>query len=309
MHTALLLVALAAVLAAPELQLQAAAGCVVVLDQDRPVLAADAPGTALYVLQPQGRTNVAYTQVTPAETGLELRGGAAPGLALTESWRRLNPGLYERVVTVTAGADGRYYLEMAWRAPEKATYHTFLGEETESKTYSPSCTGAGFGDNAWQTFPMIGCRVGDLFYGVLGDSPGLWENRSFLGCEPQQKRIFLASGDGSAERVVMIPREVDATSVYRARFDGWQHIEAGETQSFTTWVFASSVRDQYGIQLSAHLALANAKGFNRSALEAILRNTSYLLLRRNLLRPESDYIFISGVGYGWKQWVSDVSIQ
>jgi len=28
------------------------------------------------------------------------------------------------------------------------------------------------------------------------------------------------------------------------------------------------------------------------------------LLRRNLLRPESDHIFISGVGYGWKQWWS-----
>jgi hypothetical protein len=59
------------------------------------------------------------------------------------------------------------------------------------------------------------------------------------------------------------------------------------------------------VQLAAHLALANAKGFNHSGLEAILRNTSYLLLRRNLLRPESDYLFISGVGYGWKQWVSD----
>ncbi len=305
MYTGLSFVVLAAVLAAPELQLQAAPGCVVMLDHGRPVFAADAPGTALCVVQPQGRTNVSYAEVTPAGTGVELRGGIAPGLVLTESWRLLNPGLYERVATVTANADGRYYLEMAWRAPENGTYHTFLGDETESKTYSPSCTGPGFGDNAWQTFPMIGCRVEDTFYGVLGDSPGLWENRSFLGCDPQQRRIFLATGDGSPERMVMIPREVDATSVYRAQFDGWQHIEAGETQSFTTWAFASPVQGQYGIQLSAHLALANAKGFNRSALEAILRNTSYLLLRRNLLRPESDYIFISGVGYGWKQWVSD----
>ena len=71
------------------------------------------------------------------------------------------------------------------------------------------------------------------------------------------------------------------------------------------WIFASDVKSFYDVQLAAHLALANAKGFNQSGIEAILRNTSYLLLRRNLLRPESDYIFISGVGYGWKQWVSD----
>ena len=74
---------------------------------------------------------------------------------------------------------------------------------------------------------------------------------------------------------------------------------------FKTWIFSSPVKSLYDIQFATHLALANGKGFNQSALEAILRNTSYLLLRRNLLRTESDYIFISGVGYGWKQWVSD----
>jgi len=80
---------------------------------------------------------------------------------------------------------------------------------------------------------------------------------------------------------------------------------SGEVQSFTSWVCASPVQSLYDVQLSASLALANAKGWSGNAIEAILRSTSYLLLRRNLLRPESDYIFISGVGYGWKQWVSD----
>lgn len=297
--------ALALGLAEPALQAQPGAGGVEIADHGQVVLGLDAPDTALYVVEPQGRTGVAYAETNTKADGFELRGGAAPGLTLAETWRRLNPGLYERTVSVTAVADGRYYLEQAWHTPENATFHTFLSEETEAKTYSPSCTGAGFDDNSWQTFPMIGCLTGGMFYGLVGDSPGLWENRSFMGCDPQQRRIFLATGDGSAARVRMIPREVDATSVYRAKFDGWQHIEAGETQSFTTWVFASPVRDHYDIQLSAHLALANAKGFNESLLEAILRNTSYLLLRRNLFRPESDYIFISGVGYGWKQWVSD----
>jgi hypothetical protein len=74
---------------------------------------------------------------------------------------------------------------------------------------------------------------------------------------------------------------------------------------FTTWLFADRAESHYDIQLAAHLALANGQGWNASALDAILRNTAYLLCRRNLMRDESRYLFISGIGYGWKQWVSD----
>ena len=93
--------------------------------------------------------------------------------------------------------------------------------------------------------------------------------------------------------------------------DGWQSIAPGETLRFTTWVFASPARSHYDAQLAAHLAVANAKGWNRSAVEAILRNTSLYHLRRNLARDAADqprdgrYIFISGLSYGWKQWVTD----
>ena len=76
---------------------------------------------------------------------------------------------------------------------------------------------------------------------------------------------------------------------------------------FTTWIFASPARTHYDAQLAAHLALANGKGWGTSAADAILRNTSLFLLRRNFLRPPQDgrYIFHSGIGYGWIQWVSD----
>jgi len=76
-------------------------------------------------------------------------------------------------------------------------------------------------------------------------------------------------------------------------------------------VFASPARNHYDAQVAAHLAVANVKGWNSSALEAILRNTSLYLLRRNLARDADNqprdgrYIFISGPGYGWKQWVTD----
>ena len=86
---------------------------------------------------------------------------------------------------------------------------------------------------------------------------------------------------------------------------------AGETRQFTTWVFASPARHHYDAQVAAHLAVANAKGWNGSVVEAILRNTSLFLLRRNLARDADNqprdgrYIFVSGPGYGWKQWVTD----
>lgn len=151
----------------------------------------------------------------------------------------------------------------------------------------------------------MGIRSGDKLYGIIGDTPGFWENRSFMNFNRENNTLSLCNGDGSVKRVIAIPFKSDATSVYRSMFDGWQHIEQGEIQTWKTWIFSSDAKSLYDVQLAAHLALANAKGFNKSGIEAILRNTSCLLLRRNLLRPESDYIFISGVAYGWKQWVTD----
>lgn len=285
--------------------------CVSMVAHDGVALGPVSPGVALVVVQPAGETLVGYPAVSVTLDGtddganFDLTGGAAPGLALSENWRRLGPALWERVVTVAATADGRYYLDLAWRAAGEGTLHSFEAQEDADKRYSLGFAGAGFEDQSLQTFPMLGVRNGDAFYGVVGDTPGKWENRSWLAVKADARQLAIQTGDGSAKRVAMIPFDVDATSIYRAQVDGWQHIEAGETQTFTTWLYASPVQNHYDIQLSAHLALANAKGFNSGALEAILRNTSYLLLRRNLFRPESDHIFVSGVGYGWKQWVSD----
>lgn len=260
---------------------------------------------AFVVVQPNGRNSVKYPHCEENDDKIQLSGGVAPGLELAESWRRITPTLWERTISVKAIADGRYYLDMGWQTPLDGRYYSYIREETASTTYSPSCTGTMFPDNSWQTFPLVGVRYGDRFYGFIGDSPGLWENRSFFRIDCEKRQVSVATGDGSAKQVLMIPWDQDATNIYRTKFDGWQHIEAGEEQSFTVWAFSSPVRSLYDVQLAATLALANGKGWNGGSVEAILRNTSYLLLRRNLMRTESDYIFISGVGYGWKQWVSD----
>jgi hypothetical protein len=278
-------------------------------DGEQVVFSSLKKGANLLVIQPTGTTEVRYKKNARNNDVLILSGGRAPGMEISESYRTITSGLIERTVTVAATSDQRYYLDFGWKAIPKGDFYSFLGEEKSSKKYTPSCSGPEFGDvwnsNSLQTFPFLGTVTGDKLYGMIGDSPGMWENRSFMNFDRENNILSICNGDGSARRTILFPFDLESTSIYRSNFDGWQHIEQGEIQTWKTLIFASDVKSLYDVQLAAHLALANAKGFNRSGIEAILRNTSYLLLRRNLLRPESDYIFISGVGYGWKQWVSD----
>lgn len=276
-----------------------------ILDAERPVFEGVTRDASLLLVQPAGRSAISYPESKVQDGQLLLSGANTNGLAFSESFRHVGPDLIERTVVVTAASDQRYYLDLGWSVAVAGEFYSFLGQEEATKGYTPTCAGPEFGGGSYQTFPFLGCRTSNTLYGIVGDSPGRWENRCFFRFDVEKRGLSLANGDGSARRVITIPREVDATTVYRAAFDGWQHIESGQTQTWKTWIFASPVKSLYDVQLAAHLALANAKGFNQSGLEAILRNTSYLLLRRNLLRPESDHLFISGVGYGWKQWVSD----
>ena len=277
-----------------------------ILDNEEVVFTAPDKNPGLQIVQPSQTTVVRFQEKTETGGVITLSMGKATGLEISDSYRTITPGLIERTVTVKAETDQRYYIDFGWDVLKKGSFYSFMGEEKSTANYTPSCPGTEFGNpEGWQTFPFLGVRNGDKLYGILGDTPGMWENRSFMKFDKEKSRLSLCNGDGSAKRTVLFPFNMDATSVYRATFDGWQHIEQGEIQIWKTWIFSSDVKSLYDIQLAAHLALANAKGFNNSGIEAILRNTSYLLLRRNLLRPESDYIFISGVGYGWKQWVSD----
>ena len=277
-----------------------------ILDNKEVIFSAPDKKPGLLVIQPSQTTVVKFQVKTEIGAILTLGKGKAAGLEISDSYRTITPGLIERTVTLKAETDQRYYIDFGWNPLKTGSFYSFLGEEKSTVSYTPGCPGTEFGNpDGWQTFPFLGVRNGDKLYGILGDTPGMWENRSFMKFDLENNWLSLCNGDGSVKRTVLFPFSADATSVYRGTFDGWQHIEQGEIQSWKTWIFSSDVKSLYDVQLAAHLALANAQGFNQSGIEAILRNTSYLLLRRNLLRPESDYIFISGVGYGWKQWVSD----
>src|SRR4029079_9985645 len=117
---------------------------------------------------------------------------------------------------------------------------------------------------------------------------GLWENRCQVLLDPPTQRLAILTGDGGDPFLMAISPPEDARDTYQYSMDGWQSLSAGETRRFTTWIFASAARTHYDAQVAAQLAVENAKGWNSSALEAILRNTSLYLLRRNLMRDENN---------------------
>ncbi|MBM3824920.1 MAG: hypothetical protein FJ404_18900 [Verrucomicrobia bacterium] len=235
--------------------------------------------------------------------------------ALTLRWRLVQktPSLVERTLEVTAGEALQF----------TAAFPLDLAIESEASSFSgPVKKRTVFGTERSrpqkELFPVAMAHTSDRVYGVVADAPAYWENRCdvLVSGEPD-RRIGILTGDGSDPHPIVIRKFApgrkdteDATDEYQYQMSGWQSLAAGETRRYTTWVFASSARTHYDRQVAMHLAVANAKGWNSSGLEAILRNTSLYLLRRNLMRDENDrprdgkYIFISGMSYGWKQWVS-----
>ena len=226
-------------------------------------------------------------------------------LTVTLRLRRLNPSLIERTLEIKAADQQKFAVSFDFfpAAAGDGTFATFSESVNKPTRYDTLGGGPEYPDVAGQTFPLAAFRGHGRVFGVIGDSPANWENRCLVELEPQLGRLTVLNGDGRDPYELRI--KYDAKDSYHCQMDGWQALGQGETRRYVTWLFADRAETHYDLQLAAHLALANGKGWNSSALEAILRNTAYLLCRRNLMRNESRYLFISGIGYGWKQWVSD----
>lgn len=226
--------------------------------------------------------------------------------ALTLRWRiaQKTPSLVERTLEVTADAAQRFSASFPLETAQDGEFASFSGPEKSRILYDTIGKGGDFNQDALgkgQQFPVAMVRASDRVFGIIADSPASWENRSHVLLDPQGKRLAVLTGDGRDPYPLILQKD-------RYMMDGWQSLAAGETRRYTTWLFASPARSHYDAQVAAHVALANAKGWNASALEAILRNTAFINLRRNLYRQgnaDGRYIFTSGIGYGWKQWVSD----
>ncbi len=216
---------------------------------------------------------------------------------------QISPNLIQRTLEVSATKASKFATKFAFFPALEGDYASFSQVEKEKILYNTYGGSPEYKETKGQTFPVAMIRSNDRVYGVVGDSPGQWENRCLILIDPNGKQLAVMNGDGREPYELKI--KYDDPGAYTYQMDGWQSLAAGEARKYTTWIFAERTTNHYQSQLAAHLALANGKGWNGSALEAMMRNTSYLLMRRNLMRNESKYIFISGIGYGWKQWVSD----
>lgn len=218
----------------------------------------------------------------------------------------ISRNVLRRTLVVSAREPTRFTAKWSLSPMGAGAYASFSREEPSPVVCDSQGGGPEYPEIRGESIPVAMLRDNDGVIGVLADSPGLWENRCLVEIDPIGHRLAVMCGDGHRARELRIVN--DARDAYAGMIDGWQSIAAGETRRFDTWVFTSAALTHYDAQLATHLAMAQAKGWNSSALEAILRNTAYFNIRRNLLRGGREngrYIFISGIGYGWKQWVSD----
>lgn len=269
--------------------------------------ATEAAPAGVELLLPGAKT-VAVTFRTATERDGVVELGPTKMGALTLRWRivQKTPSLVERTLEVTAEQAQQFAVTFPLDLAVDGEFASFSGP-AKARTLCDTVRGSA----KTETFPVAMLRTGESVFGIAADSPGLWENRCQVLLDPAARRLAVLTGDGRDPYPLVIKPPEDARDTYQYQMDGWQSLAAGETRRFTTWVFASPARNHYDAQVAAHLAVANAKGWNSSVVEAILRNTSLYLLRRNLARDANNqprdgrYIFISGPGYGWKQWVTD----
>ena len=249
---------------------------------------------------------VAFRTVTSRRGVIDLGPARIGPLILRLKLVQKTPSLVERTLEVRADSAQRFAVTFPLDLAIDGEFASFSGPEKARTLYDTVR-----GSPRIETFPVVMVRDSRKVFGIAADSPGLWENRCQALLDPPGRRLAVLTGDGRDPYPLIVKPPEDARDTYQYQMDGWQSLAAGETRSFTTWVFASPARNHYDAQVAAHLAVANGKGWNSSALEAILRNTSLYLLRRNLALDANNqprdgrYIFISGPGYGWKQWVSD----
>ncbi len=260
------------------------------------------------VLRRPGVSAVPVEFRTQSKQGAVTELGPTTVGTLTLRWRleQKSPSVVERTLEVTADVAQQFAVTFPLEVVADGEFASFTGPEKAATLFDTVR-----GSPRTETFPAVWVRGGGRVFGMIADSPGLWENRCQVSVDPPARRLAVLTGDGRAPYPLVIQPPEDARDTYEYSMDGWQTLAAGETRRFTTWVFASPARNHYDAQLAAHLAVAAGKGWGSSAVTAILRNTSLFLLRRNLARDaehrtrEGRYIFISGPGYGWKQWVSD----
>ena len=222
---------------------------------------------------------------------------------LTLRWRitQKNPSLVERTLDVSADAAQKFSATLPLDTGLDGRYESFSGEEKGPILYN--CMGGApyHADIKGQTFPLAMLRATDRAFGIIADSPGLWENRCQVLLDPSARRLAIFPGNGCG------PYSMGERN-FNYKMDGWQSLAAGETQE----LYDVGFRQSGTVALRCAARRASGAG-ERQGMEQ-LRGRSHS--PQHLAVPVAEELspspagrpttsFHSGIGYGWIQWVSD----
>src|SRR5262249_39787436 len=115
---------------------------------------------------------VDFRAKTEREGILELGPVKIGTLTLTWHITQKNPSLVERTLTVKADATQRFSLIFPMEMEPGGEFASFSGPEKARAVYH-----TGVRERKNQTFPVAWMRTTDRVFGIIADSPGLWENR------------------------------------------------------------------------------------------------------------------------------------
>ena len=164
-----------------------------------------APAGVELLLPDAGAAPVPFQTKTEREGIIEL--GPARVGTLTLRWRitQKSPSLVERTLEVTAETAQRFAVTFPLDVVLDGEFASFTGPE-QARTLYDTVRGSA----KTETFPVAMVRTSKSVFGVVADSPGLWENRCQVLLDPPGHRLAVLTGDGRAPYPLIIKPPEDA---------------------------------------------------------------------------------------------------
>ena len=138
--------------------------------------------------------------------------GRAKVGALTLRWQLMQktPSLVQRTLEVRADSAQQFSVAFPFDAAMEGEHASFSGPAT-NRVLCDTVRGAA----RTETFPVAMVRTAGKVFGIVADSPGLWENRCQGLLDPPARRLAILTGDGRDPYSLVIKPPEDARDTYQ----------------------------------------------------------------------------------------------
>jgi hypothetical protein len=157
---------------------------------------------------------------------IELGPVKVGALTLRLQLEQKTPSLVQRTLEARADAAQQFSVSFPLDAALEGEFASFSGPEKARTPYDTVR-----GSPKTETFPVAMFRTSGSVFGLVADSPGLWENRCQVLLDPPARRMAVLTGDGRAPYPLIIKPPEDARDTYQYQMDGWQTLAAGEIRA------------------------------------------------------------------------------